>query len=386
MRSCVALLILGSLTIQASATTLRGTLRNMTTGEVGRASSVRLVDAAGGMNQIGTLIDVEGDFVLTDLPQRPGAPYLIQTQHDGVLYSQSVMLNAEEVDVVVEIYDASDDMSLLRLSMHHLVFERHEAKLAVMEFMEFDNASDPPVSVWRDQGPIIVQLPQGAMEPFEVSVSLASGMPLKQELLETDDETVYTVASALKPGKTRVVIRYALPYDGSPYDFKSRLSYPVGHQSVMLSPYDILLTSAKLKKSDGASPMPGYGVYIGEPSEAGLELAFQLSGGSTHAVDPEADPHAGLDQGGHGPNDGHNHDTIESIAVRPHRFATARARVLLMGGLGALLLLGMFLARGAPKAPKANPLDELEEALMRGELDPTKFAERAEKLQARSRG
>jgi hypothetical protein len=131
--------------------------------------------------------------------------------------------------------------------------------------------------------------------------------------------------------------------------------------------------------------MPGYAVYMGAPSEAGLELAFQLSGGSAHAVEAEDDPHAGLDQGGHGPNDGHNHNDIESIAVRPHRFATARARVLLMGGLGGLLLLGMFLARGAPQAPKANPLDELEEALMRGELDPTKFAERAEKLQARSR-
>jgi hypothetical protein len=271
--------------------------------------------------------------------------------------------------------------------MHHLLFERHEDKLTVMDFMEFDNASDPPVSIWQDQGPIVVQLPVGAMEPFEVSVSTASGMPLKQELLETDDETIFTVASALKPGKTRVVVRYAVPYTGEPYDFVSKIHYAVGHQSIMLSPDDIQLTSEVLTRSEGESPMPGYAVFLGESSDAGQVLAFQLSGGSEHSVDP----HAGLDMSGsggaeeHGPNDGHNHSTIESILVEPNRFATARARTLLMGGLAGLLLLGMFLARGAPKGPEADPLDELEERLMRGEIDQDSFSERAGKLQARSR-
>jgi len=371
MRSFVLLLTV-ALAQNAGATTLRGTLVNETTGGPGSARSVRVVDTAAGMDQIGTLLDVEGDFVIEDLPHRDTAPYLLQVQSGGVLYSQQIRLDQDEVVVTMSVYDSTDDLAGVAMSMYHVIFERHESKLEVMEFFEFTNEHDPPQAVWRPQGPITLQLPPEATEPFEVSVSTPTGMPLRQELLETDDVDVYTVAHALKPGNTRLVLRYTVPYDEESFAYASKLHHPAQRYSVMVSPPDVDVQSEMLTASDEPSPMEGYAVYTGGSLDTGDEVELTLSGGSVHAVDP----HAGLSDEGGAPVQ----RSIERIDVRAHRFDGSAPRIVLMGGLAALLLLGITFGKPTHRVEFKSELDKLEEAFLEGSVDAKTFTERAKRL------
>ena len=357
----------------APAAVLRGQIMNRTTGQPGSAESVRLLDMANQLDQIGTVLDAQGSYEFTDVPPRE-APYLIQTQSGGVLYSQPVRLSGDETTADIDVYDSVTSLDAVTYSMHHLIIERHEAVLNVMEFLEVENASNPPVAIWRDNGPLTVELPAQAQEPFEVSISTPAGTPLHQELLETDQEHVYTVPYALKPGTTRVVIRYQLPYTDASFDFNARVFLPVTRRSLLVSPGDVAVSGEGLSVSEEASPIPGYGVYIGSELASGDAIAFSLKGGSEHAATPETeDPHAGLS------TDAADAD-IREVVRRPHRLSASRSRWLLMGGLAGILLLGLANAgKSRRDAHVADPMSEWEDRYVSGRIDRTEFERQAER-------
>jgi hypothetical protein len=381
MRAAAALLLTAlhcAFAASAPAAILRGKIVNRSSGEPGKAESVRLLDMTNQLDQIGTVLDASGSYEFQDVPSRT-APYLLQTQSGGVLYSQPVRVEGDETVADIEVYDSSPSLDGISFSMHHLIVERHDDVLNMMEFLEVENASNPPVAVWRDNGPLTIELPSAAQEPFEVSVSTPSGTPLHQELLETERAHVYTIPYALKPGTTRVVIRYQLPYAEAAADFSAQVHLPVTRRSLLVSPADVEVRGAGLTLSEEASPIPGYGVYIGTPLAAGESIAFQLRGGSEHAATQEEDPHAGLDMGSQGAD-----ADVQEVVRRPHRLSAARSRWLLMGGLGAVLLLGLLNAGKRRDAEGGDALSEWEDRYVSGGIDRLEFEKRTESLRRSS--
>ena len=89
------------------------------------------------------------------------------------------------------------------------------------------------------------------------------------KLLETDDPQIYTIAHALKPGTTRVVIRYALDYSTEQLEFRSAVHHPVKRRSVLLSPEDMELHADDLQPGDDSANMDGFAVFIGSEMESG---------------------------------------------------------------------------------------------------------------------
>jgi len=374
------LLLLGK---PAQAGTIRGNLINGTTGGTASASSVRLLDMGAGMDQIGTLLDVEGRFQFEDVPSRAGAPYLLQVQSGGVLYSQPVNLPGDEVAVDFEVFDSTDDPSPVNVSLYHVIFQRDHDQVTMMEFLEFTNNSSPPVAVWRDGGPITVELPVAVEGEAQVQVSTTSGMPLQQELLPTDEDHIFTIGQALKPGVTRVVIQSVADYSDSTLQWSPTVHHPVALRSVLVSPDDVQVTGTGLAPSQEASPIPGYAVYEGGPLAAGEVFDVRLEGGSLQA----ADPHAGLDMGEHSPDDGHDHSRsqVQDVQVRENRLTGMRPWI--MGGLGVVLLLGLASSlqrpAGAVDAQRSHTrqLARLEDRFLAGELDRQGFEAERDRLQ-----
>lgn len=383
-RGWILALILG-LATPTQAGTIRGNLINGTTDGMASASSVRLLDMAGGMDQIGTLLDVEGRFEFPDVTSRDGAPYLIQVQSGGILYSQPVNLPGDETSVDFIVYDSTEDLASVHISLYHVIFQRQADVVTMMEFLEFTNDSDPPVAVWRDGGPITVEVPTAIDGEAQIQVSTTSGMPLRQELLATDEDGVYTIGQALKPGVTRVVIQTTADYADSTLQWSPTIHHPVAIRSVLVSPDDVQVTGNGLRPSGEASPIPGYAVYEGGPLAAGEVFDVRLEGGSLHATDP----HAGLDMDGHSPDDGHDHGAqVQDVQVRENRLTTMRPWI--MGGLGGVLLLGLVAGLQRPRSAlddqrdRSRQLARLEDRFLAGELDRERFEAERDRLQGTS--
>lgn len=351
----------------AHGATIRGQLVNGTTNRPGTASSVRLLDMAGGMDQIATRLDVTGEFVFEDVPATSGSPYVVQVQSGPVLYSQPVSLTGDEATVEFTVYDTTESLVAVDVSVHHAIFQRHGEDVSVMEFMEFENRTDPPRAVWLDNGPIKVEIPDELHGEVECSVS-AGRAPITQELLETDEDNVYTVPYALKPGTTRLVLRYTMPYHDERLEWAPTMYHPVEKRSVLVSPADIVVTGEGLTRDTSENAPAGYGVYSGPPLEAGQVFAVRLTGGSEHAVDP----HAGLETS----------QPRGRIEIRSNPLTEKRGLIMVM--LAIVLLLGLAVGLRAP-TPTATVsavegLARLEDNYVSGKIDRATFESQRAKL------
>ncbi len=370
--STLTVLGVTSLAAVAQGGEISGTLLNGTTNETGQAEIVRLMDMAGGMDTLGVLEGVDGQFTFPDVPFRQGPPYILQIQSAGVLYNHSVLMTQETEQVEVTVYDATEDLAPVVISMAHAIFTRNAEHLSVMQLMEFENQSDPPRSIWQDQGPIRVEVPGDIHGDVEVTVRAASStMPLQQELLETDEEGVFTIPYPFKPGNTRVVLRYELEYDGQPLAWAPRMFFPVARRSALVSPEDIVVSGADLIAHEDENAPAGYAVYLGGALLPGDAFAVNLMGGSAGA----ADPHAGLDMS----------EAQSRVEIRANRLNDKR--LFLMLALGGVLV-GAVLVAGRPSMSDAQDksnLSDLEDNYVAGRIDRAAFERQRKGLGPRTR-
>jgi hypothetical protein len=359
----------------AQAASIRGTLTNKTTGRPGEATLVRLLDVAKGMDQIATLTNVHGEFVFQNVPAVAMPPYLIQVQAAGVIYSERVPVPADqEVQVAVDVYDATDSMRDVSVDIFHVVFQRSGDHVEVAELIELQNNSTPPKAVWRDPGPVRLTVP--ADVHGEPEVTAGSGpMPLKLELVETDSAGVFAIPYAIKPGQTRLFVRYLMGYNDERLTWSSSLDLPAADVNVMVSPADIAVTGAGLAPAQGAAPMQGFAIYKGSALAAGQVFAVSLAGGMAVAASEQS-------------------GSAGSIQVRPNRFSQGAVPVMILAGLAALMLVG--LAYGLSRTPAVAAVDgvssraaalealgRLEDRYVSGEIDRSTFEHQREQLHER---
>jgi hypothetical protein len=201
-------------------------------------------------------------------------------------------------------------------------------------------------------------------------------MPLRQELVETQTANIFAVPSALKPGQTRMFVRYLMSYTENKLEWSSTLNLALSDVQVMVSPQDIAVSGPGITPLEGAAPMQGYALYQAPPAKAGERIAVSLSGGSEGPTEA-ADAHAG-----------------GSIVARPNRLSRGAGPAIILSSLIALLLVG--LAYGLARIPKgdADPrvqtreaaleaLGRLEDRYVTGDLDRATFEHQREQLRQR---
>lgn len=371
---CTVATLLGSST--ARSATLRGTLHNRTTGQPGKATSVRLIDVAKGMDQIDTKLNVDGSFVFENVPKVDQPPYLIQVQADGVLYSERIPVTTDqEVTVNIDVYDATDSLDDVTVEIFHVVFQRGSDHVEVAQLLQLQNNTSPPKAVWRDPGPILVEIPAEVHGTPEATIG-SGPMPLRQELVETEQANIFAVPSALKPGQTRMFVRYLMSYADNKLDWSSTLNLDLSEVQVMVSPQDVAVSGPGIAPLEGNVPMQGYALYQAPPAKAGERIVVSLSGGSEGATEA-ADAHAG-----------------GSIQTRPNRLSRGAGPAIILSSLIALLLVG--LAYGLSRAPVGDvdprvqtreaaldALGRLEDRYVAGELDRATFEHQREQLRQR---
>ena len=334
----------------ADASTLRGKLVNRTTGGVGTADAVRLLDVAQGMDPIQTLENVTGDFVLENVPET-AAHLLLQIERDGITYNQSVPATEGDAPIEIDVFDTGTDISALDVSIHHVLFQRNGDHLTVTELYEFSNASDPPVAIPGSVGAVKMHIPHAVHGEIEASVGTTS-MPIRLPVTETSEAGVFMVDTSLRPGTTRVLLRYMLSYEEQHLQWDVNALYAETDRRVLVSPPDVSVEAENMIATE--SQMEGFAAYAGLPITAGESWRVHLHGGSAQAADV-----------GSGQAANNSPTDLARIAVRPNRLS--ESKVIILIGLPLFLITGLML--GITTGPKSKASSQ--------SLDPAEEKKRA---------
>ncbi len=286
----VAAVIFSSLAV-AQAGTVRGTVKNGTTGQPAAGVELTLVQPMGGMQELAhAKSGPQGEFTF-DNPNLGAQPMLVRASYRGVNFNSAVPPGSGASTVQVDIFEPSKDPKTINVPSHFVIFQPSGATLKVAEEYQIENKSQPPQAYFRTDGTFDFALPeQGELQ--RVDAAGPTGMPV-QQLPIHKKKNRYSIAFAFRPGDNSVRYSYDLPYSNNAATLKIPTIYPGGRLVVVAPP-------SMQVSGDGfaaAGQEQGMNLYVREDVPAGGLVAVNVSG---TAPVPSADANGGADQGPQG--------------------------------------------------------------------------------------
>ncbi len=268
------LLILTALSLaSASAQTLTGTVKNVTTGKPGAGDEVVLITLGQGMEEAGrTKADAKGNFSFK-LDQQ--GPHLVRVIHQEVTYHR--MAPPGTTSVEVEVYDVGKKIEGIEVVADIMRFQAGNGNMQIERTFAVQNNSKPPRTQMSEHN-LEFYVPEGA-KIGEAQAMTAGGQPVKSDPVpEGSNSNKYSFLFPLRPGETRFNVVYTLPYTGS-INIDPKSVYPLEH-FVAIAPKAMQFAPAK----DGVyklAPFPGQpdaNVEVASSTGPGQGMAFKLSG------------------------------------------------------------------------------------------------------------
>jgi len=345
LRVLAALLALSAL---STATNLKGTVKNGTTGKPAAGDDVVLLDMSQGMNEAGrTKADAQGHFSFNYA--ETGGPHMVRVLHQGVNYfPQGGMIPPGTSTAEVTVYDAAAKVQGIGLTVDMLRAQSEGSKLQVTELWAVKNTSDPPRTQMSDNA-FEIMLPPEA----QVDSSMASGpggQPVNSAAVPQAEKGKYAFIFPVRPGETRFQVSYHLPYSGT-IKFAPRPLYAADHVVIMLPKSMQFAGAAGYQTMTGGDPDANIQVITNV--KPGQDLSFNLSGtGTIQEGQQTATAGGGQQGGGMAPRRGGPGGGLGAPEETPdplHRY-----RGFILGGLAVALALGVFYVVTRPKPATAG--------------------------------
>lgn len=188
-----------------------GVVINGTTGKPQPSALVSLMrPSAEGLQTLATVrSDAEGKFKIDkDVPL--GGPVMVQAIYDKASYTEMLPPGTPTSGVQVEVYDSGKNPDSGKISEHMILIEPGAAGMLISETFLFENQTKITYSN-PDKGSAEFFVPKSATGKPQVTVTSATGVPIKWEATKTKLAEVYKVDFPIKPGQTRIDVSYALP-------------------------------------------------------------------------------------------------------------------------------------------------------------------------------
>ncbi len=271
----------------AQGTTIKGTIKNGTTGGSATLGSITITGfSSGGMDQIGALENVTGEFEFSNVAPSGGMPYLIQAEYKGVRYSSHAQVTGSEEIVNVEftVYEAKNEESLIRVEEPYVYFRYSGSGLEVLKRLFIKNENEEPYTYVNDDGTVRFFLPPENSGINFITVNSGT-IPIEQEARETEEEGIHSINYPIRPGNTEVMVSYNVPYPEKRYVFEEKMLYGSGMMYFVTQPSDIELSGEGLV-SQGIDARNNLGVYVIEDLmlEAGMKVT--VVGGTPFQQNP----------------------------------------------------------------------------------------------------
>lgn len=263
----MALCILAALPALAA---VDGTVINRTTGKPTAGAMVTLYKMGeGGMAPIETVrSDGEGRFRVAK--DEPGAK-LLQVIFDGVVYSHMLTPGTPTSGIGVDVYSASKEPGAARIEQHMILLEPSGAQLLISEAYVFRNDGKTTFNN-PDNGTLRFWMPEAAKGIVQVNATAPGGMPVQRTAAKTAQAGVYKVDFPIKPGETRIDLRYLVPFtENGTYEGK------VLHAGVtkLVTPSGVTLQGRNVQAA-GAEPQTKANIY--DLKGTAFQVAVQGSG------------------------------------------------------------------------------------------------------------
>ena len=211
---------------QAGEVSVEGRMVNVTRSGEGVEGAVvslhRQSGEAAGQTTVETTTDAEGRFRFDGVPYDPAAAYGLSATYQGAIYVFDLdMSSGAPGPVLMEVYDASDDDSVLSASLASVLFSSVDpamGTLSVLEIVTIVNRSD------RTYVP-----GSGVMSFLRFGLPEGAGHLQLDTLLPGADfiqvDRGFALIASLPPGEHEVLYTYRLPYSGTEAEFTKSLRY-----------------------------------------------------------------------------------------------------------------------------------------------------------------
>jgi len=256
----------------ARAGTVRGTVKNGTTGQPAAGVELTLVRPMGGMEELAhAKSGPQGEFSF-DSPNVGTQPLLVQAMYRGVRFNAAIPPGNSSATVQLEIYEPSKDPKTIDVPSHFVIFQPNGATLKVAEEYQVENKSQPPQAYFRTDGTFDFALPeQGELERVDASGS--AGMPVQQLPIDKKKNR-YSIAYAFRPGDNLVRYSYDVPYPGNRAALKIPTIYP-GGRLLLVAPPSMQVSGDGFS---AAGQEQGMNLYLRQDVPAGTLVAVNVSG------------------------------------------------------------------------------------------------------------
>jgi hypothetical protein len=263
--------------VTAHAGTVRGTVRNGTTGQPAAGVELTLVQPMGGMQELAQAKSgPQGEFSF-DNPNIGTQPMLVQATYRGVRFNAAVPPGNSNATVQLDIYEPSKDPKTISVPSHVVIFQPNGATLTVGEEYQIENNSQPPHAYFRTEGSFDFALPEkGALQ--QVAATGPSGMPLTQLPIDKKNNR-YSIAFAFRPGENSVRYSYEMPYTDGGATVKIPTIYP-GGRLLIVAPPGLQVNGDGLA---AGGQEQGMNLYGRQDVPAGTVVTVNLSGTPSNA-------------------------------------------------------------------------------------------------------
>ena len=325
----------------ASAATLTGTVKNLTTGKAAAGDEVALLALSQGMTELAhTKTDTNGAF--TFKIDDASTPHLVRVTHDGVNYfPPGGPVRPGMTTVEIPVYDGAKKLDGVSTTVNVMRIQADGGKLQILQLIAVNNASQPPKALSGNHT-YEFYLPQGA-QLDQMMAQAPGGMPVNVAPVP-EGSGKYHVGYAMKPGETRLEIAYHLPYSGEA-SFMPKMTDKIQHFVVMM-PNSITFSPADPGKF---APMENKSanVLVATNVNSSTDLSFKISGtGILRDVQPGGDQAQSGESSRPTAADNHPGGGLGPPTDAPDPLHSYRWFVL--AGLGVVLLCGAVFVVNRP--------------------------------------
>jgi len=238
-------------------------------------------------------LDEHGVAVIEGLPVAPEVTPVVQVSYGGVFYQQTgsaLSLQSPEAKIEVTVYELTDERPDWHITMRHVMIERTETGLGVMETVVTNNpdnrtwrgvAVDDSADAHRNAAQFL--LPQGAQD-----VELGGGFH-GWCCTTMDDSGLMSVQMPMMPGQAQFRFSYTLPVTSATADLLVGAPVPIDHMIAFIADDGTQVIPDGMKDA-GVQAMGSSSVHMYQADDvlpgkmAGLSFAGLTMGADLAAV------------------------------------------------------------------------------------------------------
>ena len=228
-----------------------------------------------------TTVDADGFFEFTELATDSSLVYLASTSADGIRYSSPIIrlsADAPSAETSITVYATTSDPNTIRIDRGHWIIDSQPGALLVGQILTFGSDGDRT---------FIGETLAGLPEPVTVGIHIPPGatqLSFENGVLggrfQQVGDMVYDT-TPLIPGQAtkQIVVRYAIPYEGTGYQFSQRFLYPQRQINLLIAELPQLQADVSGFTFVGPQEFQGrtYRIWEGNQVDAG-EITVNLRG------------------------------------------------------------------------------------------------------------